>query len=282
MKNNLNPAGLKVEWLFLSLALKNFYFDIFFFQIFMLTARILSILLKNKLAIINDVISKIKIVLSFKVTKKVENKFGVKFGLYPEITPLLMEIYFYKQYSRMNNFIPKRGWVVIDCGATAGEFSIYAASKCARCFAIEPYPLHFKELKRNIKLNSLDKKITPLNIAVSSKVSKTLIKNGNKCFFSKTTTLDNLIKKYHVKSVELIKIDVEGYEFEVLKGAKTIIEKFRPKIIAEIHSKELFRKIIKLLFPLGYEIAFQKSWAYRTPEMDRIVVTYFEPKPEKR
>jgi len=61
----------------------------------------------------------------------------------------------------------------------------------------------------------------------------------------KTTTLDN----------EKIKIDVEGYEYEVLKGALNIISRYAPNILIELeerHRRGTIEKINDLLLSLNY------------------------------
>jgi hypothetical protein len=49
--------------------------------------------------------------------------------------------------------------------------------------------------------------------------------------------LDDLIEKLEVKQVDFVKIDVEGFESEVLDGMKRTIEKYKPIIFCEIHGE---------------------------------------------
>jgi hypothetical protein len=48
-------------------------------------------------------------------------------------------------------------------------------------------------------------------------------------------TLDDFCRDRDISRVDLVKIDVEGYEFKVLKGATSTIEKYRPKICIELN-----------------------------------------------
>ena len=68
-----------------------------------------------------------------------------------------------------------------------------------------------------------------------------------------------MAKKY-LKSIDLIKIDVEGYEHEVLKGAKNTIAKYHPVLFVEIDENNLIQQnssagiLIKELEDVGYSI----------------------------
>jgi FkbM family methyltransferase len=55
-------------------------------------------------------------------------------------------------------------------------------------------------------------------------------------------SIDFIVEKLRLKRVDLIKIDIEGEEYNALKGATKTIKRFKPKIIIEIHSKNLWKK----------------------------------------
>lgn len=84
----------------------------------------------------------------------------------------------------------------------------------------------------------------------------------------KITTLDHFFSQRSENRIDLIKIDVEGYEAEVLRGAKATIEKFRPRLFVEIDDLNLKdhgsapKEIYDLLESLGYDL-FQNN--ERTP-----------------
>lgn len=60
---------------------------------------------------------------------------------------------------------------VVDIGAFAGDTAIYFAIKGAKkVIAIEPHPGAYEELVENIRINGLERKIVPLNMAVGDKV----------------------------------------------------------------------------------------------------------------
>jgi FkbM family methyltransferase len=125
-------------------------------------------------------------------------------------------------------------------------------------------------LQENIKLNQL-KNIIPINLGVSSKKEKlcfympeTMTSTAKivSCSTNKdvieieTTSIDEFIHKTKINplKITLIKIDVEGHEFEVLKGMKKLL-KMLPndiKIICEILEDKNINLILKFMKKLGY------------------------------
>ena len=142
--------------------------------------------------------------------------------------------------------------------------------------AVEPVPITFKYLKNNISKNKL-KNVHLINKAVSSKKDKITIefveglsslsganlkKTIKPLFIKKTKTIskevyeetkemlkniksikvntisgDNIFKKYKLKQVDLMKIDVEGNELDVLKSTKNNLNKI-DKMVIEFHGKK--------------------------------------------
>src|ERR687889_2131515 len=149
----------------------------------------------------------------------------------------------------IERFLPKQGDIVVDIGAHMGRYTIIASKRVGtngKVVAIEAHPGNFEMLNRNIKLNQLANVIS-LNYAVYSKETKiklyvpgeesgntiynTLISdratNEEKFVEVNANTLDYLLQSKGIKQEEVnwIKIDVEGAEFEVLKGAANILSK---------------------------------------------------------
>jgi FkbM family methyltransferase len=60
-----------------------------------------------------------------------------------------------------------------------------------------------------------------------------------------TITIDEFVKEQQLNRLDFIKIDTDGHEFDVLLGAKTAIEKFRPQIIFELGQYVMEEKGIK-------------------------------------
>jgi len=134
---------------------------------------------------------------------------------------ILIEIFLLEVYEK--EFKPSG--IVVDIGAFVGMFSIKAAFSAKEVIAIEPSPETFKMLKSNCKNMS---NIRLVNKALSSNPgitrlylardthSNTTIHKSKTYTEVEATTLDDLVDK----PVDFIKIDAEGAELKILKGAE--------------------------------------------------------------
>ncbi|MDQ3971278.1 MAG: FkbM family methyltransferase [Thermoproteota archaeon] len=183
-------------------------------------------------------------------------------------------------------FTPKEGDVVIDVGAHMGRYTIIGAKRVGtkgKVVAIEANPNNFEMLNRNIKLNQLTN-IISLNNAVYSKETKIKLylpgeelghttyntvmsdrsKNEDKFVEVSANTLDYLLQLKGIMDVNWIKIDVEGAEFEVLKGAHNVLSNSKDiSLLIEVHNlsggTNLYRPIIEFLNLYNFKIEFEKS-----------------------
>ncbi|MEM2772734.1 MAG: FkbM family methyltransferase [Candidatus Pacearchaeota archaeon] len=167
--------------------------------------------------------------------KKIKKQYNLNFinelcSFYPGS---LIEIFLDKVYSY---FEPSENDIVLDVGATAGEYGIYCRSKGAKVYCFEMDKKAFQLMKAHIKLNKMDN-IIPILCRVDDR------KNS----------IDNYVRKFKI-SPTLIKIDVEGDEVNVLNGAKFTLKKFKPKIIVETHSNELKAKCLSILHKFNYKM----------------------------
>jgi FkbM family methyltransferase len=132
---------------------------------------------------------------------------------------------------------------VVDVGANIGFITVRAARTASRVIAIEPHPTRFRYLERNVALNGLGN-VTCLNCAVGAAegeialfdVDPTLgprpldvsaTPGRGECHRVPLRTIDSLVEE-----AELVKIDVEGYEVEVLSGATNLLAR-RPQFVIE-------------------------------------------------
>lgn len=157
------------------------------------------------------------------------------------------------------------GDVVYDVGAHVGYYSMmmakYAGPK-GRVYSFEPRPLNNGFLRKHIAANHLEN-INVMDKAVSDVVGELrfnantgtgtghLSDTGN--IVVNSTTIDTLVGE-GMPVPNLIKIDVEGGEIGVLKGAVNTIEKNKPKIIFATHGDELHKFCVGFLEDRGYEI----------------------------
>lgn len=208
-------------------------------------------------------------------------KYGYKF--YSRITRNVNNFLIHDVYRSMvdheedivEQFRPKTGDIVIDVGAAFGFYTIMAAKKVGqqgRVVAIEAQPDSFEMLNKNIKLNRLAN-IATLNYAVYSKRT-TLKLYGSYSIIQERAgqslqsyievsadTLDNLLRQMGIDEVNWIKVDVEGAELEVLKGAVGILSRSRDiALFVEVHSQDLVRPILELCESYGFRVEFEKTY----------------------
>jgi FkbM family methyltransferase len=145
----------------------------------------------------------------------------------------------------------RSGSVFIDIGANIGYFSVKAAKvtgPSGRVIAIEPEPYNFELLRTNIQANGTGSLITALNIALASSegvayLHKSTTNFGDhRLYFGdtmrettvvRTRTLDDVVRQLGLDKIDLIKMDVQGFECHVLEGMREILENMRPSLLTE-------------------------------------------------
>jgi FkbM family methyltransferase len=182
-------------------------------------------------------------------------------------------------------FTPKEGDIVVDIGAYIGLYTIIASKRVGangKVIAIEADPSNFELLNRNIKVNQLTN-IISLNNAVYSKETKLKLylpgeelghttyntvmsdraKNEDKFVEVSANTLDNLLQLKEITDVNWVKIDVEGAEFEVLKGAHNLLLNSRNIVILmEVHgsTNDYRLKLEEFIRSYNLKIEFEKIY----------------------
>ena len=182
----------------------------------------------------------------------------------------------------IEHFTPEQGDIVIDIGANIGRYTIISSKRVGtkgKVVAIEAHPGNFEILNRNIKLNQLTN-IIPLNYAAYSKETKiklyvpdeesgytiyhTLMERTGKKFVEvNANTLDYLLQLNQIRQEEVnwIKIDVEGAEFEVLKGATNVLSKSKDiALLIEVHGQNNYRPLVEFLSSYNFKIEFEKTY----------------------
>ena len=156
--------------------------------------------------------------------------------------------------------------VFIDVGAHIGRYSLILAKMFpnAKIIAVEPDPETYQALIRGIEANKI-KDITALNIALSDfdGIANLYRKRGTRILslvkhedsFNivelPVKHLDIIVEKLKVSRVNAIKIDVEGAELHVVKGALNTITRYKPILIIEIKERNL-QNLVSLLTSLNY------------------------------
>lgn len=168
------------------------------------------------------------------------------------------------------------GNIVLEIGANIGAHTVALAKMVGqkgRVYAFEPQRLVFQILAGNIALNSLanvycyQKAVgeTPGTLLVPMLDYEKEINWGGLSLGSweqgesvKVITIDSL----EIPFCNFIKIDVEGMELSVLKGAKQIIEKHRPILYVENDREDKSDELIKYLDNVGYDLYWHMPYLY--------------------
>lgn len=159
--------------------------------------------------------------------------------------------------------------VVADVGANIGNHTLYFTKKVGvkHVYSFEPIPSTFELLKKNISLNNIDSRVTLINAAVGKSSSNvkvdftdpydagaTQVKYSNEddTDVMPCLSLDEYFKDKPALPTHL-KIDVEGFELEVLKGAADIINKNQPIIFLETWKDK--ESVKSYLHKIGYKLS---------------------------
>jgi FkbM family methyltransferase len=134
------------------------------------------------------------------------------------------------------------GLGAVDVGANIGYYALMLANQISpgsEVICIEPEPANLVELRRNIEANHLTNVIVLAAAAAAEEGSAELqrgingqvIPLGGGEITVRTLALDSLADR----AIGFIKIDVEGYELEVLRGARNLISRHQPNLFVEVH-----------------------------------------------
>lgn len=247
----------------------------------------------QKLAPTNDTYSK----------KEVRNgkRNGINYQMYL-YDYMQWSLYFYNQRDSSLGLLDyvKTGNVVFDIGGNIGQTSFNVALKtgsAGKIYTFEPFYENFERLSSNLKLNPQFSNITIENLALGSEVStvkmykdcetnsggnrvlpETLTENESNIVEVPVTTLDLYCEKHNIKHIDVIKIDVEGYEMAVLKGAVTTLKTLGPQLYVEVGDKKLKEfgssadELIAYIAGFGYTIY--------DPQTNKAVKKYADLSPE--
>lgn len=170
---------------------------------------------------------------------------------------------------------------VLDVGANIGYFALRVAQLVdkGRVVGFEPDPDNFRSAQRNLSLNSLQN-LEVLNIGLSDRDgdgalfrldenntgTNSLVASGHPSSLGKPSanivlrTLDRIVREKAFTNVDAIKIDVEGHELNVLRGAQDTLKRFRPLMLVEVSPTTLNQQgqtpdgLIQVIRDFGYRI----------------------------
>jgi FkbM family methyltransferase len=172
--------------------------------------------------------------------------------------------------------------IAIEVGASVGYFTMLLCSVCDQVIVFEPDKRSRKILKKNIELNNYQDKVILHSSALSDSKGKKniyLAKKPNQSSFidSNKTFSTEMIKTQTIDDIDVlpsfIKMDIEGYEIEVISGAiNTLENSSKCKILMEVHpitysEGRSFENILKRLIDMGFYFKYIESAAVAIPDL---------------
>ncbi len=177
------------------------------------------------------------------------------------------------------------GFVAYDIGAWHGFFAGLMAARGAReTHVFEPLPENADRIARLVRLNprfdirlhqcALGNDDGQIELLVMAQTSMAKISSSafqadaaaDRRLQVELARIDTLVARGEIAPPDVIKMDVEGAEALVLRGATAVLEKYGPAVFAEVHSRALLDECSSLLGSLGYSIDMieQDAWTSRS------------------
>jgi FkbM family methyltransferase len=175
----------------------------------------------------------------------------------------VMVIFCRKEYGKIN-----KDSSIIDIGANIGVFSLYAMwSGAKKCYSVEPNLKSFQVLQKNIDFNKLKDKVVLYNNAISSINDNEILipiesspynkqlsvsSDTNKFQKSMTITLNKLLFSNNIHTLDLLKIDCEGAEYDLLYNCEDYIFSQTIEIRMEHHLIQEKNNLLKFICDHGF------------------------------
>jgi FkbM family methyltransferase len=180
----------------------------------------------------------------------------------------------------------KPGDVVLDIGGHIGLMAVLfgkIVKENGKVFSFEPTPGSYLNLRETIRINKMNKIVSPLNMAVTERsgpvdffISDNIVDVANtltpyeknkelKVIKVEATSIDDFVIKHKLNKINFIKIDAEGAELKVLKGGSQTISQLKPKINLALHPEAIIANndslsaIYDYINELGYYIYYRNQ-----------------------
>lgn len=193
------------------------------------------------------------------------------------------------------NKINSRTSTSLDIGANIGNHALFFSDYFSKVYAFEPVKINFELLKINCTyknniealnfgasdLDEIKDIVSTFNIDPGhSKIVDNLEKFKNsKSEKIQTRNLDNFFQDNKVLNIKFIKIDVEGFEYRVLKGLTRIIKTQKPVIAIEQFPEEFednSTKSLNFLKEIGYKYFYEPNFLERKKSKNKIFSAFLK------
>jgi len=162
----------------------------------------------------------------------------------------------------LERFAKELGGMGLDGGGFIGTHALVMGKHCGvRCF--EPNPYMAELIRENVELNGLPLPVEVYELALHHEegeasfdlqpYSSSMSKLGEGKFRVKTVPIDKL----EWEDLTIMKLDLEGNEYNALLGAKNTISRHKPVIMFEALTSEELERIGRLLGRCGYDVCYK-------------------------
>ncbi len=185
------------------------------------------------------------------------------------------------------------GMTAVDVGGNIGYYALLESrlvGPTGKVIAIEPVPQNVDQLRRNVNANGrtnievhqlaiADRNGTlPMYLSARSNWHSLLPTPSSRICMVPVSTLDDFIASAAPDSVDLIRMDVEGYEIEIIKGMRQVLGQYNPYLLVELHpdvvGPDAIVEYLRTLDDLGYapDFVFEQErdyavrWKFVKPE----------------
>ena len=176
--------------------------------------------------------------------------------------------------SKADTFVPREG-IVLDVGAYRGITTQWFSHRAKRVYAFEPMPENILSIRRAIEVRNIQN-VEIIDKAVTNRVGESEfyiceVKGHNSLgkvgtskivdsIIVETTTIDNFAKIQHIETIDFLKIDVEGFEYEVLNGAEGLLRHHLIRNILFEVSQEPLKSLNKSAGPI-YDLLLDNGYS---------------------
>jgi|GEM_PF-315566 len=202
------------------------------------------------------------------------------------------------ELARLLSRYMESGGIFVDIGANIGYHTLYMATlgEAVHCVGFEPHPDIYRQLAENVELNGFSN-ISVVDVAIGDKcgeitfykqkttsynrgLSGTILASDGEddfvCSEVLMKTMDEALTSAQKQQTRVIKIDTQGFEYEVLQGAMETIRLSQPVIAFEYHTygSHPLHEILGLL--PGYEIYKLQIWTGEIRQLNEADPVGFE------
>jgi len=215
--------------------------------------------------------------------KEIVSVNGYQMKIIPKDQGISKEVLVFKTHEPLTTSLVNReiksGMICIEVGSNIGYYALLESKLVGNngiVIAIEPSPLNFEYLKYNLSLNNASN-VRPFNVAIGdldTQVNFLISDLSNWCKIIDITPsnsngnvitvplvkLDTFVSQNSLPSIDLIRMDIEGYEYNAYNGMVNTIERFKPDLLIEVHvttmGLEKTGLFLNKLKSDGYEIKY--------------------------